>query len=169
MSKIINKKQSIVDLENAVMEKIRMEEIKMKPKWLFVLGSLVTFIGLISLTIGAVFLVNLTTFLIRKRGPGYGKLQMMLESFPIWVPILAIVGIVMGIWILRKYEFSYKKNFLLVIATFILSVIAAGILIDQTGLNNIWSHKGPMKRFYEQVENPQNYPPRPRRGYPGNY
>ena len=88
------------------------------------------------------------------------RLQQLLTSFPLWVPILAIVGIVLGIVMLRKYDFSYKKNFWYIVLGFILSVILAAFLIDQLGLNDIWSRQGPMRRFYQQVEGRGSITPR---------
>ncbi len=158
-------KKSHIDMETIVMKKIKSDEIKMKPKWLFVAGSIFTIAGLVGLTIGAIFLTNLTIFLIRKRGPGYGRLELMLESFPLWIPILAILGIIFGIWMLKKYDFSYKKNFPLIVIAFIASVIIAGLLVDQLGLNNVWSHKGPMRGFYQQLENREDILPRGQGGW----
>ena len=162
MSKIKSKTKKIgvnkmrPDMEKIVMEKIKSDEIKMKPKWLFVAGSIFTMVGLVGLTVGAIFLTNLTIFLIKKRGPGYGRLEMMLSSFPVWIPILAVLGIVLGIWLLKKYDFSYKKNFIPIMLAFIAAVIVAGLLVDQLGLNNIWSHQGPIRRFYQQLENQES-------------
>ncbi len=141
------------DLEKIIMAKVKSNEIAMKPKWYFVVGSLIAIAGLVGLSILAVFLTNLTFFLLFRHGPMVQwRLQQLVTSFPLWIPILAVLGIVMGIWILRKYEFSYKKNFGLIIIGFIFSVIIAAIVIDQLGLNDIWSHQGPMRQFYQQVE-----------------
>ncbi|OGM12397.1 hypothetical protein A2W13_02015 [Candidatus Woesebacteria bacterium RBG_16_36_11] len=158
MSKIkkLNKNKAKLDMEKVVMGKIKSDEIKMKPKWLFVLGSTFIMAGLVGLTVGAIFLTNLTIFIIKKRGPGYGRLDLMLNSFPIWIPILAVLGVILGIWMLKKYDFSYKKNFVLIILSFIASVIIAGLLVDQLGLNTIWSHQGPMRMFYQQFQSPQD-------------
>lgn len=144
------------------MEKIKSEQISMKPKWMFILGSVFTIAGFIGLTAGAIFLANITIFLIRKRGPGYGRLELMLNSFPIWIPIMAITGIVLGIWILKKYDFSYKKNFLLIAISFVISVVVAGLLVDRLGFNNILSHQQPMRNFYQQIEERSNF-------YPGRF
>ena len=147
------------DLEKTVMEKIKSGQIEMKPKWYFVAGSLFMTIGLISLTVGAIFLTNLTIFLIRKKGPGYGRLEMMLASFPWWIPVLTVLGVVLGVLLLKKYDFSYKKNFVFIVAVFIISIIIAAFAIDYFGLNDIWSRRGPMKRLYQQIENQEyNYP-----------
>jgi len=140
------------------MAKVKSNEISMKPHWYFALGSFLIVAGLVSFSIGAVFLTNLTLFLLRRHGPmGQWRLQQLLTSFPLWVPVLAILGIAIGIWLLRKYDFSYKKNFWFIVLGFILSVILAAFIIDRLGLNDIWSRQGPMRRFYQQVEG-QNPP-----------
>ena len=110
------------------MAKVKSNEISMKPRWYFVMGSLLTMAGLVGFSIGTVFLTNITLFLIRRHGPmGQWRLQQLLSSFPLWIPVLAILGIVLGIWMLRKYDFSYKKNFWLIILGFIFSVILAAL------------------------------------------
>lgn len=172
MSKIkINHKFQKVDtkhnksiLEEMVMQKIKTGQVKMKPKWFFVLGSSFMALGFISLTMVAVFLTNLTVFLIRKRGPGIGRLNVMLDSFPLWIPILAILGITLGIWFLKKYDFSYKKNFWVVIGGFVISILLAAFMIDHFGLNESWSRRGLMNGFYQRIEN-NSAPPAGKRGY----
>lgn len=135
------------------MAKVKSKEILMKPRWYFVLGSILTLIGLVGFSIGAVFLVNVTLFLLRRHGPmGQWRLQLMLSSFPWWIPVLAIVGVIVGIWLLKKYDFSYRKNFPLIIAGFILSIVLAAFILDYVGLNDLWSRQGPMRRFYQQIE-----------------
>lgn len=150
--KIIPARQKKTNFEKEVMSKIKKGEITMKPKWYFVVGSLITGAGLVGVSIGAIFLLNLTLFLLRKRGPGFIRLELMLASFPWWVPALAIIAVVIGIWLLKKYDFSYKKNFLLIIISFIASIVIAAWLIDYLGLNETWSRRGPMKRFYNRIQ-----------------
>ncbi|OGJ37299.1 MAG: hypothetical protein A2383_01340 [Candidatus Pacebacteria bacterium RIFOXYB1_FULL_39_46] len=151
MSKKI--KKTPVDLEKTVMAKVKSGEITMKPRWYFVLGSLSMIGGLVGLTMMATFLTNLIFFLIRRRGPMQGwRLQFMLSNFPWWVPILAILGIVLGVWLLKKYDFSYQKNFGLIVVGFIIAIFLTGFLIDFWGLNDFWSRHEPMRRFYQQLE-----------------
>jgi len=158
-------KEKKVGLEKEIMSKVNSGGITMKPKWYFVAGSVFIIFGTIAATVAAVFLINLTIFLIKRQGPGYGKLAMMLESFPFWIPILAVLGIGVGILLLRKYDFSYKKNFFVVAAGFIASVVIAGFVIDRLGLNDIWSRRGLMKGFYQRIENQDNvFPNSPGKG-----
>ncbi len=142
-----------IDFEKGVMSRVISGKIVMKSKWYFAVGSAFMLLGTIVTTVMAVFLINLTIFLIKKQGPGYGRLTIMLNSFPFWVPILAFFGIGTGIYFLKKYDFSYKKNFFVIIIGFIASIIIAGFVINQLGLNDIWSRHSLMRMFYQRIEN----------------
>ncbi|KKS93671.1 MAG: hypothetical protein UW68_C0032G0011 [Candidatus Collierbacteria bacterium GW2011_GWB1_44_6] len=146
------KKRKIVtiDIEKSVMTKIKSNQITMKPRWYFVLGTIFSLVGLVSTGLVAVFLTNLTIFLLKQHGPnGQWRLQQILESFPLWIPLLAIVGIVGGIWLLKKFDFSYQKNFPLIVLVFITSILLAAFLLNYMGLDNLWMKQGPMRRFYQ--------------------
>lgn len=152
-----------MDFEKEVMAKVESNQIVMRPKWYFVIGSLLSLVGLVGLTIGAVFLGNITFFLLRSHGPmGQWRLESMIASFPWWIPILAIGGMVLGIWLLKKYDFSYKKNFLLIVIGFVASIIIASWAIDRLGLNETWSRRRPMRRFYQRLEKQENFFPKSR-------
>lgn len=134
------------------MQKVKLNEIVMKPRWYFILGSLLSVIGLISFSIAAIFLINLTLFLIKQHGPmGEWRLQLMLQSFPLWIPFLALVSLVPGVWLLKQFDFSYKKNFVLIICGFIVSIVLAAVILDYSGLDTLWYKQGPMRRFYQQI------------------
>jgi hypothetical protein len=146
-------KEKRIDLEKEIMSKVTSGQINMKPRWYFVFGSIFSIFGLATLSVALVFLANIVMFLFRKHGRmGQWRLEVMLNDFPMWIPILAIVGIAMGIWLLKKYDFSYKKNFTALIIGFIISIIVAGLIIDRLGLNDIWSRGGMMKKFYQRIE-----------------
>ena len=149
----MSKKKNKLKLEEKIMSQVKTGKITMKPKWYFAAGSLLLFSGVVSLSIGAIFLINLTIFTLRKRGPiTCWRLQTMIENFPWWAPVLAIIGIILGIRLLKKYDFSYKKNFGLIVISFVLAVIFAGFLIDKLGLNDYWAKREPMRRFYQRLE-----------------
>ena len=123
----------------------------MKPKSYFILGSLFTFVGLIASVIFSVFLISIISFLLKTHGPmGDYRLSLMINSFPWWVPVLAIVGLIFGIWTLLKYDFSYKTNIWIIIIGFMAAIIIAGWLIDRVGLDNIWLNQGPMRGVMRQ-------------------
>ena len=142
-----------INLEKTVMSKIIQGDINMKPRWYFIFGSILTLLGLLAAGISTIFLINLIFFSLRQHGPmGDWRLQLMIESFPWWILLLAIGGIISGIYLLKQYDFAYKKNFYLIAGAFIVAIILAAFLIDLTGINNLWFRKGPLRRFYHKYQ-----------------
>lgn len=141
------------DLEQDIMSKITSGQIKMKPRWYFVIGSLAGFISLISTIITSVYLTNIVFFLLRSHGPmGQWRLERLINNFPWWILIIAIVSMVISIKFLQKYDFAYKQNFHFIIIVLIASIIIAGLVIDTLGLNEMWARRGPMRRFYQRIQ-----------------
>jgi hypothetical protein len=142
---------SKIDISEKVISLIKNGQVKMKPKWYFVLGSFAMIVGITGLTVLSLFFVSLISFSIRTHGPmGAIRYNQLLATFPWSAVIFTIIGIGLGIWLLKKYEFSYKKNFFLIAVGIILAIFFAGWLIDYTGLDTMWIHKGPMKEFYQR-------------------
>lgn len=133
-----------------VMAKVNSGQISMKPKWYFALGSVLLVCGLAGLMAGGVFLTNVTLFLLRKHGPmGQWRWEQLISSFPWWVPVLAVIGIVVGIRLLKKFDFSYKKNFALIVVGLVMAILICAWLVEMTGINEKWSRRGPMRRLYQ--------------------
>lgn len=150
-------------LEQLVMQQITSGKVTMRPKWFFVVGSLLTGIGVVGSLITTVFLINVGLFLSRQHGPGGdARLQLMLSSFPMWVVPLALLAIGIGLFALKHYEFSYKKNFTLIIIGFLVAIIITAMILDQTGLSTTWFSRGPMRQWYlhQNSENQQDWPRR---------
>ena len=54
-----------------------------------------------------------------------------------------------GVKLLKRYDFSYKKNFNLLVAGFVLMMLVAGLLFDRMGFNERLMRRRPMmRRFY---------------------
>lgn len=148
-----------VDLTSTVMSRIKKNHIAMKPRWYFVLGTLALISGLVGLSIVLVFLVNLTVFSLRTHGPmGDMRYQQLLASFPWWIPLIVVIGLGLGIYLLKQYDFSYKKNFLFVILGFVAAILLSGVVADALGINMFLSRQRQMRRIYQQVEH-QNLVP----------
>ena len=144
------------------MENIREGKLKMKPKYYFILGSVLTFVGLVFSIFASVLLVGLMRFALRVRGPmAEMKFNMMLNAFPWWAPVFAILGLVLGIWLIRKYDFSYKINFKLIVIGGILVVLAAGWMIDVVGFNDALIRRGPAKGMMQRHFLPSSIEYRP--------
>lgn len=145
-------KRNKLNLNTDIISQINKGELKMKPKWYFFVGSIAMFSGLVGLLMGTIFLINLSIFFFTRNGPMMSwRIQAILSTFPWWIPIIAFFGIILAIWLLKKYDFSYKKNFLLLIVTFVVSILLAGFLFDKLGLNEYLS-RGRMRKFYQNIE-----------------
>lgn len=141
------------------MSPIEKGQVKMKPKWYFLLGSFAMTLGVLGLTIVLVFLTSLMAFALRHHGPrGANRFQELLSSFPWWALIIFIIGTLASVCLFRKYDFSYKKSFIPMIAGFILAVILFGWLINYLGLDNFWMKRGPMKGFYQRYNSERIIP-----------
>ncbi len=133
------------------MSQIKKERIKMKPKWYFLLGSISLIIGAVALVIILVFLISLISFSLRSHGPmGEIRYQQLLSSFPWWALISAALGFALGIFLIRKNHFSYRKNSLYIIVALAFVIFLSGFIIDYLGLDNMWMKRGPMKALYGQ-------------------
>jgi hypothetical protein len=138
--------KELKNITENVMNQIHQGRAKMKPKIYFVIGSILTFVGLISSVIVSTFLIGLTRFSLRTHGKmGEYRFDQMISNFPWWTVLLAILSLIIGIWLIRQYDFSYKKNPWIIITGFILAIVFAGFIIDMTGLNDTMFRSGPMK------------------------
>jgi len=147
----------IIKIKEIVMDKIQHDEIRMRPRVFFIAGSLLTFLGLVASVVVSVFLVSMIQFSLRTHGPmGQYRFDQMIASFPWWVVVAAIGGLAIGVFLLRKYEFVYKHNKQLIMLGFILAIIFAGIIINATGLDNIWLKRGPMRGMMQENANSRN-------------
>lgn len=144
--------EEIKNLTDSVMKKIHEGKIKMKPKTYFIVGSFLTFVGLISAIIISAFSISLIRFSLRAHGPmAQYKLSQMMSNFPWLILIFSIIGLILGIYLIKKYEFSYKIKPWIVISGFILAIFIAGYAIDLIGFNDMLYRK---ERFKKVMDNP---------------
>jgi len=157
--------KELKNITGVVMDKIHHGKIKMRPKVYFIAGSLLTFLGLVASMLISVFLIGLMRFSLRTHGPmGEYRLDQILSSFPWWAVIVAILGLVIGTWLLRRYDFSYKINFKVMVIGFVVAIIVVGWVIDMTGLNDILFRRGPKQGIMRQYLQENNIQPGQGRG-----
>lgn len=154
------------DITKQVMGRIHAEHIKMRPRWYFVLGSLATFIGLVMSILASVFLLSFIKLSLRGGGKmAEYKMGELLSHFSWWGPTIALISLLLGIWLLRQYEFSYKKNFALIAAGFVLAIVTASFILDMSGLSEVMLQRGPFRSTvptehtsYKQPEHLESLP-----------
>ena len=142
-------KQKQINLKQQVMSKVQTGQIKMRPHWYFVAGSVFALISLVALIILLPFLLSLVVFALRTHGPmGALRFQELLSSFPLWTIPVSAVGFSLSVFLLRRYDFAYRYNFKLIVLGFILAMLLAGYLFDTLKLNSFWLQRN--QRFYNK-------------------
>jgi uncharacterized membrane protein YdcZ (DUF606 family) len=153
-----------------VMGQIKQGKIKIRPKGYYIIGSILTFVGTVFSVTTSSFLFGLLRFSMRShygRGAQY-KIDTAISNFPWWLFILAILSIILGLWLIKKYNFSYKIKPAFLVLIFIFSVFVSGIVIDLTGFNDslyrkpqmknlIDGYPGYQKDFFHQMKPPVNF------------
>ena len=140
------------DIKEKVMSQITSRKVKMRPRVFFVLGSILTYFGLLLSIFASIFFFSLIRLSFRLQAGlgGKHKIELFISNFSWWVPILGIIGLVLGIYLLKKYEISYKFNFWQVALIFVIGMIIAGLLFDLLGFNNFLMKRGYMKSIMHQ-------------------
>ncbi len=124
------------ELKNKVMKSIEKNEIKMRSKNFFRLMKALIEIGIVTLALLAIFLINLSFYLPRK---GWGlcnnRLDRIIGVIPWWIVILGVAGIAVLIWIIYRYTGAYKKRLVWIIGVVSLIILIAGFLLSVSNFN----------------------------------
>lgn len=143
-----------INISDNVMSQIKSGKIRMRPRVYYVIGALGIIIGLAALVTISVFLISLFMFSLRTHGPmGNIRYQQLLEGIPWWTLVVATIGIFGGVLLLKKFDFSYKSNFLTIAVVFVVAIIIAGFAIDYLKIDSLWSGKRMMKGLYQEYGN----------------
>ncbi len=143
-----------LNIADSVMKEIDAGHVKMRPKIYFVLGMLALGIGLTSTMLLGVWFVGLTSYHFRHHDPlsfvafGQHGWIAFLRTFPFIPLLLALAAIGIGIWLIRKYEVSYKHSFLGIAVAAVVAVVVTGYVIDELGVNERLATMPPMRMWY---------------------
>lgn len=141
--------KEISSIASTVMNRIHHEKIKIRPKIFYLFGSLLLFVGFIASILTSIFLFGLIRFSLRTHGPmGEYRFAKMITYFPWWAVITALIGLIVGIWLLRKFDFSYRLNKHVVIIGFITAIVLAGWLVDLLGFNTILFRRNQFQKMF---------------------
>lgn len=125
-----------------IMEQIKSRKIKMRPKSYFIIGSILLGGSLATTFLLALLFLAASTFHIRTTHPisflryGHRGSLAFIQLFPWQLIILSIIGIWGGLYLLKKYDISYKKSFFGTSLVFIGVLLSCAIFIDNVGIND---------------------------------
>lgn len=144
------------NLKKNILLKINEDKVNMHSRWFYVFGSVLTAIGIFIASALTLLSIHLLRF--RLTHPGIGaarKLDFILNNLPWYLPAIAVIGIIGGYFLLKKYDFSYRKNFSLILIIIILGIIASSYVLDKLGLDNFFARRGYFRQIYmqQQIQN----------------
>lgn len=149
----MNERKSLAD---NITESIKQHKISMRPRAYFITGSVAFGIGLAATVLVTIFFVGVITFRMRVHRPfeflgaGSHGYEAFIANIP-WIPLLiAFVGIVVGIVLIKKYDFSYKRAFVGIVVGFVVTLIAFGFFADAIDIPERADSFGPLKPFMHQ-------------------
>jgi len=122
------------NINKEVLEKIKKEEIKMRPKSYFVLRGLLLILGAVFIFLLSFFFVSLIIFILRSNGSlllprfGFRGIGMLLTSFPYLLAIIALLFIIILEIFAKHYKFIYQKPLLYSIVGITIIVLLGGFL-----------------------------------------
>jgi hypothetical protein len=141
------------NIKQGILKKIQDNELKMRPKWVYLLGSALSALGLLIAT--GLSLLAIQLFRFRLTHPGIGaarKLDFVLTTLPWYIPLLAVVGLVGGYLLLRRYDFSYRKNLGIITLLIAVGLVLSSYLLDYLGFNSFLSRRGYFRQIYGQSQ-----------------
>jgi hypothetical protein len=128
----------MTDLKNNLIQKIKSGEVDMKPRWHFILKSLLLVFGVITAALIVVYLLSFVLFVLRQSGVGFvpmfgfkGIGIFVMNSPWLLISSAGIMGIVL-LFLIKKYSFSYQRPLVYTTIITIVFVLCGSFVIGQT-------------------------------------
>lgn len=117
------------NIKQNILDQITSGKISMRPRMYFITGSILSVLGLLLSAMTLIVATYLIRFDLTHPGPGADrKLSILIANLPLVVPVIAVFSLIGGLYLLRRYDFSYRRHFgyilLVVIASLWLGVVA---------------------------------------------
>lgn len=137
------------DFTKSIMERIRVEKIRIRPRYQFIIATVLIAVGILGTIISSAYFFGLSIFAFRAKGPlsNIGLLRAV-GGIPWWSLLIAVLGLGVGYWLWKKSETTYKITPMIIIITMLAITFTAGIIINSLGWGDSWFRRGPIKRFY---------------------
>jgi hypothetical protein len=138
-------------VQQNVLAIIEAGQVKMRPRWHFVLQTALMVTGIVLAVLALLFTGSFIVFLLQQNGAwfapafgGHGLVELFL-ALPLIFIAIAIVFIILLQILVRRYEFGYGRPVLYSVIGITIFVVAGSFLIAQTGL-----HEGLFMRAQNQ-------------------
>lgn len=129
------------NVEGKALLAIENGQVKMRPKWQFLVRSILLVISAILSLLAILFLASFILFVLRQSGlwfaPGFGLsgFGIFFRSLP-WVLILLVIILVILLeYLVRKYSFGYGRSLFISMLAILLIALTGGIILEMTPLH----------------------------------
>ncbi len=128
-------------IKKKILEKIQSEQVKMRPKWQFVLKAALLIIGIIFIVLILLYLTSFTFFILRQTGvwflPAFGLrgIGALFVSLPWLLIFLGLIFIFLLETAARRYTFAYRQPLLFSVTILILLVLITSFGISKIGFH----------------------------------
>lgn len=152
---MVDEKNTIKD---SVKELIHKGELRMKPKWYFILKSVLNIFSIVIIFFATLYLIAFISFVMREKmylrmaPPGVGQFTMALP----WIVVLFSLFLLIVLEILvRKYSFVYKRPLAYTLFFLVFLVVLMSLIIYQIDKKDRFPRFGernkvfvPMHKYY---------------------
>ena len=139
-----------INIKKSVLSVVQSGGVTMRPRWHFILGTTLSAIGITISAALSLLAIHLLRF--RLTHPGIGaarKLDFILNNLPWYIPVFALVGLLGGYLLLRRYDFSYRKNFGYILLAVLIGLILGSYTLSTLRLDDFLTRRGYFRQIYQ--------------------
>lgn len=131
----------------------------MRPRIYFIAGSILSFLGLLLTATTLVVAIYLIRFDLTHPGPGADrKLSILIANLPLIVPVVAVVSLVGGWYLLRRYDFSYRRHFGYILVAIIASLWLGVVILERSPIEEFLNKRGYQMQRSRMTPQPVDQP-----------
>lgn len=129
------------NIKDAVLEKIKSGQIKMRPKLYFILKTILAAGGIIAVGVFVILLISFINFHLRTSGigylPGFGfrGFGVYLKLLPWFLIFISVVSILVLEILAKRFNFVYRRPIFYSLLAIILIALIGGFIIEKTPLH----------------------------------
>lgn len=139
-------------VHDEVMKHLHDDKVTMRPRFHFIVGSLLVGIGIAGTIVVSVFFTHVIVYRLRAEhvwgyaGFGAHGLLAFIQFFPWLALLLALCGLISGSYLLKQYDFGCKHRLTRVLIASVALVLSFGLLLEHL-------HFGEKMAQYSAIEN----------------
>ena len=125
-------------IEQDVMEKIRAGRVKMRPRWKFLLSSVLLGLGGVILLLTLLYITSFAIFTLRQSGvlfvPIFGMRGVFafFAAIPLLLMLLILAFVIVLEILVRRYSFGYRRPLLVSVLAILIIVFLGGYALERT-------------------------------------